>query len=113
MDYNTNAEIDDNSIVNKKIEKSHQRFLYWFGAPSYVQSQTSIWIFTINYLASPGGTGLQYPNNRTGFHASNILRTSILASYNTEDFNKRTNTIVVDNLCSCKHGFVTCSTLFL
>ena len=100
MDYNTNAEIDDNSIVNRKIEKSHQRFLYWFGAPSYVQSQTSIWIFTINYLASPGGTGLQYPSNRTRFHASNTLRTSTLASYNTEDFNKRTNTIVVDNLCS-------------
>ena len=80
MDYNTNAEIDDNSIVNKKIEKSHQRFLYWFGALSYVQSQISIWIFTINYLASPGGTGLQHPNNRTGF----------LASTTEEDFNSIT-----------------------
>ena len=79
--------IDDSSKAKIKIEKSHQRFLYWFGAPSYVQSQTPIWIFTINYLASPGGTGLQYPNSRTGFHASNTLRTSTLASYNTEDFN--------------------------
>ena len=92
--------IDASSKAKIKIEKSHQRFLYWFGAPSYVQSQTSIWIFTTNYLASPGGTGLQHPNNRTGFHASNTLRTTTIASYNSEDFNKRTNTIVVDNLCS-------------
>ena len=77
MDYNTNAEIDDNSIVNKKIEKSHQRFLYWFGAPSYVQSQTTIWIFTNYNLASPGGTGLQLPEQPNG----------ISRLYNTEGFN--------------------------